>query len=130
MPPLWSGGRDSFGLGIDCFPGSSVLGATPSISIFNSVDRSSFGISNYLEDEDSISRWLPVWLGGLLTQSYIFLYILYNLNLYILLYIYIYYLKIILIYYFIFIYRLQTKHRGFGVPQRAAQGQLRIYNVI
>ena len=73
VPPLWSGGRDSFGLGIDCFPGSSVLGTT--LSILNSVDRSSFGISNYLEDEDSISRWLPVWLGGLLTQSYTYTYI-------------------------------------------------------
>ena len=37
------------------------VGATPSIS--NSVDRSSFGISIYLEDEDSSFRWLPVWLG-------------------------------------------------------------------
>ena len=53
-----------------------MLGATPSISIFNSVDRSSFGISNYLEDEDSISRWLPVWLGGIVDPViHIYIYI-------------------------------------------------------
>ena len=51
--------------GKDCFPGSSVLGATPSISIFNSVDRSSFGISNYLEDEDSISGGYQCGWGGI-----------------------------------------------------------------